>query len=488
MKKSFIFLGLAGVLGVVACSSNTSSSLPNSSDSLISSSDLNSSSSSLPISSSSSSEPVEEKAPFSTLREGLIYINEETNFSADVYLNELYGFSIYSGERFYGYDNPNDLNVFNLYVQDGMGVFTINVNDSSLVSSEYILDEDGENVEEIYENTAAKTFYSIFDNVIGNIGEVQDTYSIKDKPTRLAIMDALQIDRATYVYLNKVEAKFNNNALTIDLIFVDGVVTYDYTILFKNYASTVCARYDRFIQNGGAAFEPSEDLLKMRELINTDDFVRLTYDIDIEGYNSLMECFHPHYWYQRSLIEGGDKFGYISLNKRANGTNPEDPSYNPDLKGIYMFSTSGGKVSISPNVLWENTDITLYMHYPKYAKLFSKLQFFKEGLVSGFENNYSVHTSAYVTKNREIMIDFAKNNSLDRAYDLNKCIPFALGIELNLKSLDKYCTITFHYCFSYQGQKIDYQIPFTNFGEAGVDWLDAIFEKYNEPSNYSKIN
>ena len=129
--------------------------------------------------------------------------------------------------------------------------------------------------------------------------------------------------------------------------------------------------------------------------------------------------------------------------------------------------------------MFSKPDITEFYHYPKYMSLLNNLQFLEEGELKNANYEDPLISKKYYTKDLGLVMNFAKNFSLDQTWDFLSCPPEALAIEIKLKEADENSSIIFHYLFRNGKDEYDYLIPCMMFGKANIARLDTIWETLN---------
>ena len=358
-----------------------------------------------------------------------------------------------------------------------------------MVSGEYELDDNGENYKNLFDNTVAKTMFDVGTDFINEVADTASELDIDDKFYKLALLDYIGINRSFFVDLEDAKASFDTTkGLTINLKFARN---NNYSVNFYDFGETSNAHVKKFLtEEEGGVYTPDEYMSTMQRLLRTNNFVSNVYSFDIGedgGLSSLNQVFNPRYFYSTSGALNDkyqNKSGYISFTRTTPVENTSSPYYIPGLtqaNGIYMFIAEGMKHSISPQVVYEDSSMEKFMHYPSLLKLLTKTQFFTRGVIEEFSKKYTNKSHCYILKDINLVKDFATNFSLDQSYEFKTCVPYALGVEVNPGNNDANTSIVFHYCFTYSGQKYDYLIPLFSFGETNNEYLDGFCD-------YIKIN
>ena len=468
MKNKLLKLTVfSAVFVLAACNSNKSSDVINS--------EFNNSSSEQPV-----------VVPVNNVKTGLTALHNSINYTADVSYNGKQYFSIYVKENYVGFDSDTNPDALDFFIKDNEGIFTLNRANGTVVSGEYKKKSEEENYSNLFDNTTAKTLYDVASDFVAGVAESDNDVVISNKTYKLGLLDYLGIDRAFYVDLDTVTASYKD-AFSIKMDFANN---NSYNLVFKNFGSTSNETVEKFLENGGTAYEPDACMAAMKRLVKSNNFVSAIYDFDsgVDGdYNGLSQVFNPHYFYTTGSALGdknATKQGYISFKRTTPVTDTSSPYYIPGFPdtpyGIYSFMAQGMQHSFSPQAFYENPDMEYFMHYPSLLKILDKTQYFKEGTITEFEKNYTNKKNRYILKDINLIKDFATNFNLNNSYDFKTCIPYALGVEFSLNKEDKNCVIIFHYCFTYGAKKYDYLVPLYSFGQTNDDILDNFYTLYND--------
>ena len=473
--KTNNYIKISMILGALALSACTPNNSSNQNNSVI----------------DTSSEAAPSVPEVVNLKTAFINLNKGKNYTANVKYNGTYYYSIFVNENFVGTDG-DEPEILNMYLADGVGIYSLNYNDGSMVSGEYQLNDEGENYTDLFDNNVAKTMYGVATDFVDEIKDDATTLDVDDKFYKLALLDYVGIDRAYYVDLDTVTAKYEDG-LTIDLNFVRN---NKYTLSFYDFGKTENNHVKTFFEQEGKAYTPDIYMSTMKRLLKGNNFVSNVYSFDAgeDGdLTSLNQVYNPHYFYSTSGALNDpkqNKSGYISFNRSTPVTNTSSPYYingfDTQPCGIYMFAATGVQHSFAPQVAYENPDMEKFMHYPSLLKLLGKTQFFTKGVIQEFSRKYTNKKNCYILRDLTLVKDFATNFSLDQSYDFKSCIPYALGVEFTLgyngtdEISDANTTIIFHYCFTYNHENYDYLVPLFSFGETNNTYLDGFYELYND--------
>ena len=126
--------------------------------------------------------------------------------------------------------------------------------------------------------------------------------------------------------------------------------------------------------------------------------------------------------------------------------------------------------------MYEKPDVVEYYHYPTYMTLFDHMEYLHEGELG--EGDYDYVGEAYTVFDEATILSFVTNNSLDQVYPVTTCVPYALGVDVDVYESGEDSTITFVYYFEYQGELITMPFPFSKFGCSNIPSLDKVYDYY----------
>ena len=470
MKNKFIKTAiLLGSLAVTACGPSSNSQEANTS--VETSSEI-----------SNSSEQIA-----NTLKGALKKLNTTKNYTAKIYINNTWNYSVVVNENYVGMDYVRDTDKFQFFVSDNTGIFPLNVDQGFTLAGEYRKDASDNNYTDLFNNSITKTMFGIQTDYVNSISNEATSITITDKIYKLSLLDFLGMERATFVDLESVTAEYNEG-LNISLDF--GKTTY--VVKFVNFGTSTNATVESFLAKGGTVYTPDRYLAGMKRLVASNNYLSLIYDFDLGedgNYRPISQVYNPHYFYTTSdgiTADSGAKQGYLELKRTSplTETQKSSPYYVNGLDeayGVYMFVSQDNMYSISNRTVYDIPDMEYIMHYPSLLKLLNNTQYFNEGILKEFENKYQPDAEhCYVLKNVDLIKDFAANFNLNDVWSFDTCRPYALGVEINLTGRDASSSIIFHYCFTYNGTKKDYLIPLYSFGQTNNEILDGFYNLYQD--------
>ena len=431
-----------------------------------------------------SKEPViESKEALSDLKAGLLKINNTKNYTASVSLNGTYSYSIFVTEKYVGIDREQD-NGLDFHVKGEAGIYPINDDDGITLSGQYEKDANGNVYTELFDNSVAKTMYGVQTDYVQSLSNTETTITFTNKFYKLALLDFAGFERNSYVDLTSASATYTN-LLKIELVF--GRNTY--TLSFSDFGTSKSSKVEAYLASGKSVYTPDKNLATMSRLIRSNNYMSLIYDFDsgTDGaYNGLMQVFNPHYFYTTAdgiSATSGTKQGYIELSRTTPVTNTSSPYYIeglPEAYGVYMFISQDNQYSLSNRTVYDTPDMEYFMHYPSLLKLLDKTQYFYPGIIREHAAKYEDEDNCYILYNQELIRDFAINFNFNNPWPFETCKPYALGLEITPSSRDASVRIVFHYCFTYNGTKKDYLVPFYSFGQTNNQILDGFYELYKD--------
>ena len=336
--------------------------------------------------------------------------------------------------------------------EDGTGIYKIHY-DGGYLASDYLLDSEGEYVKDVYAN-AATTLYGVSSAYVEKIAEDAEKLLITDKSYRMAFIQAVGYTRNDYLHLNSLEASYAEGTLRFTLSLSEETNVY----VLSSLGTTVDPNVSTYLASGGGALILDEYLDEARRLMKGDNFTRLIYDFDAKGYVG-QEVFTEHYFY--GSYTGGMEFDNPDLN----------------LYGVYYFSVVDGQVSFLSRPIYEEPSVEQCYHYPTFMALWSQMEYLKEG--GPGIGDYDYQGEAYTLYDEQLILDFAKNNSLTDSYDPSVCVPEAVGLDVELGIGDEDTVVTFVYYFTYQGTLYTMPLPFSRFHDSNIAGLDRVYEQYN---------
>ena len=93
----------------------------------------------------------------------------------------------------------------NLYINDGKGIFSLNMDKDSLVSGEYEVDEKGANKLDLYTSELYPVFYDVATDYVYDFdGSVNET-TITNKAWKIAFIQSIGFTTNSYVSLEYIQ-------------------------------------------------------------------------------------------------------------------------------------------------------------------------------------------------------------------------------------------------------------------------------------------
>lgn len=384
--------------------------------------------------------------------------------------------------NYIGYDKQfEDLDI--LY-NDSNGIYHVCYKDDYF-AGEYIKDKLGNKYTNLWDNSLVPTMFNeggkyIKANVTKDINEI----TITDKAYKLKFLETITGSVTSYVDVDSLTAKYENNRVIFNLSIGQGKDSYKITL--KNAGTTESAHLNTFIKNGGQAFVPNKDLSEMQRLFNLDNFVQRIYMINgDEHYWSGFAFFTPHYYFptgsNTSIGTAYIEFNYKEVEELENDF---------DLRGIYMVSVGESETGemeaglVSSRAYNADTlEIEECYHYPsRYLDLLRNLEYVKSGEIrnANYEETkvfFPNGSNKYFVTDENLVKNFVSNFSLESGF---QGVTFkTVGIEIALAEADKDSIICFHAIGDYGAQPVDVLIPFTGFGDAQRSVLDILYSQYN---------
>lgn len=422
---------------------------------------------------SSSIESSEVAIVMNSLREALTYLKDEKNYSYSYIDKDEKSHSIIFNEDKVIFSNQDGKSSISSYIQDDEGVFHLTYEDD-YQPGEYLVDDNGDKITDLWSSSYLPSVYKKGESLINGLSDESEV-TITDKPYKMAFIQTLGYSSKDYVNVNYLKAKFADGVLTFDLSMVD----LETSITVSDYGVAKNQEINDLVKDGikGATFE--DRLLDFRRLMKMNNYIREIYDFETTSYTGY-ELFNEHYFVSE-LYKGSAAYGSMEMNQKG------DEEHHPgvDLFGCYSFYTDAKMSETTLETIhfysfpsFERPSIEEYYHYPCYLSLLKNMEFIHAGMIQGM--SYIPKGKIYHIYNKALIENFAVNFSIDQTYALDVCVPYALGIDINLKATDQSSIITFLYCFTYKKSKYVMPIPFTSFGHANVELLDSIYEEYND--------
>ena len=414
----------------------------------------------------------EEVVEIYTLKQALIYINKKKNYTFETNSAQYGKISYIFTENALGVTMSRKTSGLSAYIKDEQGIYPLNY-ESGYVAGEYILDESGNKVTDLYGGSIYPTLYGVETSYINSVSDTTNNVEITKKDYKMKLISTLGFTSTDYLSVNKIFATFVEGKLTFNIQMSNASYKFDLT----NVGTSKIDDVDLFLESGGHSLELDGTLKKARELIKGDNFTRDIYSFDTEGYTGI-EVFNPRYFYtaMNSATSGS---GVIEANQKANAT------HSMDLYGCYMFQAEGDlndingcEVGMFAQPMFDRPDVAEYYHYPTYLKILGNMQFVKEGAYD--TKGYTYQGSSYYFDNMTYVYDFVANFSIDQSFATDTYVPEAIGIDISLADNDSACKVTFIYYFTYVGTTYVMPIPLRDFGSSNYVALDYLYNMYND--------
>lgn len=416
----------------------------------------------------------EELKPAS-LFEGLTFLTTTKNYTIDRFSNNNVVASYVFTENSIGQYNPKFMENTDFYVVSGDGLYEVNYADE-FVRSEFILDSNGEQITDLWNNEYVANLYGIDISDI-TTDRTATNFDIKSRNFKLNFMQAVGFDSLDYLDVESLNANFTiAGCVELRLKFFENPVSYVYKV--RDIGTSVNKIADNYVNKNTPASTVNDELSAVRRLIKGDNFRIISYDIIEEEYYA-EEWLTNKYWFSTYLY-----YGYFAA--RHHQTSAEDQ----EVSGCYMFQYQDGHIQLLNTMVSTMTDITEFEHYPSRAKLWNKMHFIKEGYYGTSKKDYKYEgNSAYYIDNYDLVLDMIELYSLDPAHSSESSIfsfakPKALLLDLNVTKngrvmSDADCEITFVYVFEYQSKKYYMPLPMYDFGNVSIPALDEYLTEFN---------
>lgn len=323
----------------------------------------------------------------SDLKDVMSFIGNSSSYTVSV--NKTVGvqnptsFAIYLTEQFFVTENPN--NSYGYMLSDE-GVFQVNKYNNNLISSELLLDANGNII-----NSLKNIVPDVSDFSIEGLEGLTEA-KITSRVEAFKYFDFVGIDRLDYTTFKDIIISFNNDVFSFAINFE----TMNYTGSVSNINTTTNDTYSTYLTEVGY-FVPTPELNTVREAFKLDNFTQLSYDDNqaLIGYQKFTENYSILDYIQES-ISTMDTGYFLAKNK-----------YNPvtaeTFDGLYMYYRYGESSSFieypagayDPNKSFVELNV-----YPKYMNLWSQLQYFTAS---------TRYTNAIETTKYDLIEDFLKN-------------------------------------------------------------------------------
>lgn len=429
-----------------------------------------SSSSSSPSSSASSS--TSSSSPFvppNDVKSYLQYLASERNYTFTVETSDRsYLMTYYFTENVVGSTSLDSPEYTSLLIQDEEGVYPLNYYEGSLVSGEYLTDDNGDRYQDVWE--ISSTLHGREEDFLASLPSGETSYTIESKAYRIAFLEMLGYDSTTILDFSDIQASVEGNSLVLSFTLEDE----DLFLTVQDLRTTTVPLYEEFVAEGGTAYEPAVALTETRRLFQTDQMI---ISQSASGY-TLRELLHPNYFF--TSMSDAMFSGFVAIDR------PED-----DLVGVYSAigtgsfdadsteGVTGVQISTS-SPIWDVPDMTQFYRYPSALLLWNNLQFLSEGLDESFATIVPQPKGvAYHTMESNILLDFVTNFSIDQSYPLTEYLPVSLSLDIALDEEDKTSVVELYYLYYYSpdGSQINagyLHYSISGFGNTSIPRLDEL--------------
>lgn len=410
-----------------------------------------------------------------TVKNYLLYLNENKNYTFEIYYDDEIYFLIEFEEKGIAYSIDADTkfdSYFSGYIQDDKGIYQINRDSDTysqstrLIGGEYLKDDDGNYYTSLWDDSYFETLFNKF-TFISSIDEDATTYKITNKTFLLKLIYLLNLETKDFGNLKDVTCSFlDDGTFNINL----PISSHNYDIHVTNIGTTNIEEIDEYLDDENGAYSPSIDLLDFKDLISANNYTRKVNELS-DGSLLGYELFNEHYFYSETTSSGYGN-GWIGLESETYG-----------LSGSYSFTLTGTleggftNVGIILTPVSTSSDIPLGYHYPSYLKILNNIEFFKKGMIE--IEDYDIKGNTYYTTNSTFVNDFVTNFSIDQSFDTETYIPYALAVDIDV-SYSSDDSITFFYYLVYDGSLAVMNFEFFNFGNSNIVLLDQIYNTYND--------
>lgn len=409
-----------------------------------------------------------------SLKNGLLFLNTSKNYTLEIESSAYGTCSYIFTKNSIGFSASRKSSAMFAYIKDKKGIYTLNY-DNGYVPGEYLLDEANKKITNLWSGDIHQTLYGVETSYINNLSNDITTLDVTNKNYKMAFIKTVGYQIADYVNVDSLVINYTDDVLTFSLKMSTKKVSEVYRLVNPNTSKN--EEVETFLKNGGKALTLSSSLNKVRELVKCNNFLRYIYDIGTHDYIGI-EIFNERYFYSE-ITSYNYGSGAMAMNQKANEL------HNFDLYGCYNFSINTSIVNANvSNVgfystpMYQKPDIVEFYHYPTYLNILSSMQYVKKGEVDG--SPYTYEGESYYFDQISMVYDFVSNFSIDRSFDPNEYVPYAVGIDFINEDADKDCFVTFVYYFTYGSLLYAMPIPLTNFNNSNVALLDAIYDAYND--------
>ena len=358
------------------------------------------------------------------------------------------------------------------YIKDQGGIYPLNY-EGGYKSGEYILDEGGQRITDLYGGAIVPTMYGVDTEYVNSVSESIATLELGSKSYKMGLLLTLGYSSSDYLDIDKITANYSKGSC---YFVISTVSKKNYTYKLTNVNGSRINEVETFLANGGKAKDLENSLSDVRRLIRGNNFTRDIYDFSSESYTGI-EVFNPRYFYSR-LNSSNTGTGAMAINSKPN------EYHSQTLYGCYYFQLEGdpndmekSNIGFITTPMYEKPNIVECYHYPTYLKILDNMQFIKEGAYSS--TGYTYTGEAFYFDNQTYVYDFVSNFSIDQSFDTKTYVPEAIGIDVKIGATDKDTIINFVYYFTY-GTTYAMPIPIRDFGVSNYLVLETVADMYND--------
>jgi len=407
-----------------------------------------------------------------SLKNGLRYLSYKKNYTLSYTGTSMVKHDLIFTKDAIGVSSDVNHNLDTFFIKDKGGIYSLTYDDDKYYASKY------SEYTDLWNNQVSYVLYNVSRDYVENISDDVTSLVITDKTWKKTFTLMLGYTTKDYLFVDSITAKFDDKSSALSIDFKLNSVTYTYSI--HDFGTSSIKAVNDYINNGGTAFTPNEEMNKAKELISGNNFRIESYSFG-ETSNSFVgyELFHPEY-YLSAYYGGTSAQGYIELDC--------DASLEHDvLYGVYYYTLGydamqGGTYvnSISPNAYYSYLDVETCLHYPSKLSLLDNFQFAKEWdyEIIPYTEYLPGNGKNYVFTNKDVLKDFDSNFSITENFGTYGTItPMALGVDLY--ETDGDFNVYFVYKFKCADTVYYYHAPLSEFGEIDVPACKYILENFN---------
>ncbi len=347
--------------------------------------------------------------------------------------------------------------VTDIYNESIEGVYRIRCKGNTLVGSEIKYE-----VGSLYSNDYVSSFYGISVDFLNEYADDITELSVKNKTFRNGFALAIGFTLIETVNINSLSLKYlsEENALKFDLSYKNSIISYT----AHDFGTSKNEVLEEYLKNGGTHLTPDADLVKIRDLVNANNYMQEIYYFGEESGYVAYNVFNPHYFL--TIYHGSTTFtGAMAVTGRKSG-----------LDGCYYITGdySAGSFTYSEKALYEKADIVEYYGYPCHLTLWDNFEFLEEWTEQKM-GDYTPSGYSFYTDNQAILTDFSNNFGISSSFSGET--PKALGIDYVNGETTAEDVVYFYYQFVYGGRSYVMPIPLYNFGSANIAICDYAYSQ-----------